>query len=242
VTSREPVIDVRGLHVRFGEVEAVSGVDLTAYAGHSTALLGRNGAGKTTTLLGILGLLEARGSVRFHGDELVGRRTHEVVQLGIGYVPENREVFARLSVLENLRLAERTPEARERYDLVYELFPELRERSSQRAGTLSGGQQQMLALGRALLNPNRLLLVDEPTEGLAPVVVQAVVEALRRVAAATPILLVEHNLRVARQLSSEVVVIAQGRVVHSGGALAFFDDELLTQRHLGVVAQTEVRK
>ncbi len=154
-----------------------------------------------------------------------------IVRRGIGYVPEDRDVFARLTVGENLRLAERNGTAR--YDLVYDLFPELKQRGSQRAGTLSGGQQQMLAVARALLNSNRLLLVDEPTKGLAPALVSNVVQVLERIAKLETVLLVEQNLGVVRRLADGIVVLDQGRVVHMGTA-ADLDDRELVHRLLGV--------
>ena len=161
--------------------------------------------------------------------------THRIVRLGVGYVPEEREVFSGLTVKENLRLAERG-DGPHYYDLVYELFPELEERGGQRAGTLSGGQQQMLAVARALLNDNRILLVDEPTKGLAPRVVAEVVEALERAGEVTTILLVEQNLKAARRLARDVTVIDQGRVAYTGTVEELLDDPALTRRHLGVAA------
>lgn len=229
-----PLLEVRDLHVHRGGAHVLQGVDLSVRPRQVTALLGRNGAGKTTTLLALLGLLPATGSVRFDGDEVLGRRTHKLVERGIAYVPEDREVFTQLTVAENLSLAARTPEARSRLDLVHELFPDLRERRKQRAGTLSGGQQQMLALARALLNPTRLILVDEPSKGLAPKLVTAVVEALERVAEDTTILLVEQNLRVAQRLATDAVVLDHGQVAWSGAMADLFDDAALAQRHLGV--------
>jgi branched-chain amino acid transport system ATP-binding protein len=233
-TADPPVLDVRGLHVHRGGAHVLQGVDLTVAPRRVTALLGRNGAGKTTTLLALLGLLPATGSVRFDGEEILGRRTHTLIERGIAYVPEDREVFTQLSVAENLSLAARTPQARSRLDLVHELFPDLEERRRQRAGTLSGGQQQMLALARALLNPTRLILVDEPSKGLAPKLVTAVVEALERVAQDTTILLVEQNLRVAQRLAADAVVLDHGTVAWSGPMAGLFEDTALTQRHLGV--------
>lgn len=234
LSTESPLLEVRDLHVHRGGAHILQGVDLAVRPRQVTALLGRNGAGKTTTLLALLGLLPGTGSVRFDGEEVLGRRTHTLVRRGIGYVPEDREVFTQLSVAENLSLAARTPEARSRLDLVHELFPDLAERRRQRAGTLSGGQQQMLAVARALLNPTRLILVDEPSKGLAPKLVTAVVEALERVAQDTTILLVEQNLRVAQRLASDAVVLDHGRVAWSGPMAALFDDTVLTQRHLGV--------
>ena len=170
----------------------LQGISFSVPEGGVTALLGRNGVGKTTTLRALLGLVEARGTVRLDGQELTRMPTHEIVRLGIGYVPEDRDVFAGLTVRENLKLAQRNGAGR--YDLVYELFPELRERAEQRAGTLSGGQQQMVAIARALLNENRVLLIDEPTKGLAPLLVTEVARVLERAAEIATIVLVEQNL------------------------------------------------
>jgi branched-chain amino acid transport system ATP-binding protein len=155
------------------------------------------------------------------------------VRRGIGYVPEDRDVFAGLTVAENLKLAERAGNP-PRYDLVYELFPELKRRAGQYAGTLSGGQQQMLSLGRALLNDNRLLLVDEPTKGLAPKVVGDVADALERARSVSTLLLVEQDLAVVRRLADDVVVLDQGSVVHTGTAAALVADASLTRQLLGV--------
>jgi branched-chain amino acid transport system ATP-binding protein len=158
--------------------------------------------------------------------------THRIVRRSVGYVPEDRDVFTGLTVDENLRLAERDGEPR--YDLVYELFPELRARGAQRAGTLSGGQQQMVAIARALLNDNRLLLVDEPTKGLAPALVADVARVLERLAELTTVLLVEQNLGVVRRLAHHVVVLDQGRVVHAGPADEFLARPELVRRLLSV--------
>src|SRR5918994_2589295 len=177
-----PLLEVRDLHVHLGESHVLQGVSFDVEEGGVTALLGRNGVGKTTTMRALLGLVPRSGSVTLAGEELTRLRTHAIVRRGIGYVPEDRDVFAGLTVDENLRLAERSSKSsgngHPRYGLVYELFPELRTRGGQKAGTLSGGQQQMLAIARALLNENSVLLVDEPTKGLAPLLVTEVAAAL----------------------------------------------------------------
>ncbi|NYD41334.1 ATP-binding cassette domain-containing protein [Nocardioides panaciterrulae] len=227
-----PLLTLRDVHVEVAGSKILHGISFEVAATGVTALLGRNGVGKTSTLLATMGLLPRTGEIGFDGRRIDRERTHRIVRSGIGYVPEDREVFAGLTVTENLRLAERGPQPR--YDVVYELFPELDKRGRQAAGTLSGGQQQMLALGRVLLADNRLLLVDEPTKGLAPQVVQQVAVALERVAAHTPVLLVEQNLAVVRRLALRAVVLNQGRVVHDGDARALLADAALTQRLLGV--------
>lgn len=234
--TEQPLLELTDLHVHRGEAHVLQGVSLAVRPSRVTALLGRNGAGKTTTLLAVLGLLPGRGSVRYDGVEVLGQRTASLVRRGIGYVPEDREVFTALTVQENLQLAARTPEAVDRLDLVHELFPDLHTRRRQRAGTLSGGQQQMVAIARALLNPNRLLLVDEPTKGLAPVVIRDVVAALEKVAEQTTVLLVEQNLRVAERLATDVVVLDHGTVVHRGDMAELFADPTRVSTLLGVAA------
>jgi branched-chain amino acid transport system ATP-binding protein len=226
------LLAVRDLHVYLGQSHVLQGVSFDVPEGGVTALLGRNGVGKTTTLRAILGLVDRHGSVMLDGRELVGVATHKIVRRSVGYVPEDRDVFTGLSVAENLRLAER--DARPRYDLVYELFPELEQRASQRAGTLSGGQQQMVAIARALLNDNRVLLVDEPTKGLAPALVADVARVLERLAELTTVLLVEQNLGVVRRIARDAIVLDQGRVVHAGDAQALLAQPDLVRRLLSV--------
>jgi branched-chain amino acid transport system ATP-binding protein len=232
------LLTIRDLHVHLGEAHVLQGIEFDVPEGGVTALLGRNGVGKTTTLRALMGLVDRRGSVKLGGDELVSTPTHKIVRRGVGYVPEDREVFAGLTVEENLRLAEREG-TEHRYDLVYDLFPELKERGRQPAGTLSGGQQQMLAIGRALLNDNRVLLVDEPSKGLAPALVTQVADALARAALAraselTTVLLVEQNLGVVNRVARDAVVLDTGRVVHIGPAKELLASEAMVHRMLGV--------
>jgi branched-chain amino acid transport system ATP-binding protein len=229
------VLGVRDLHVYLGQSHVLQGVTFDVAEGGVTALLGRNGAGKTTTLRAIMGLVERRGRVTLDDAEITRLPTHSIVQRGIGYVPEDRDVFAGLTVAENLRLAERGGELR--YELVYDLFPELRERAAQRAGTLSGGQQQMVAIARALLNDNRVLLVDEPTKGLAPFLVTQVADVLERASEIATILLVEQNLGVVRRIARDAVVLEQGRVAHTADARQFLADSALVRRYLGVASE-----
>jgi branched-chain amino acid transport system ATP-binding protein len=226
------LLGVEDLHVYLGESHVLQGVSFAVPEGGVTALLGRNGVGKTTTLRAILGLVPARGRVTYDGAEIARVQTHRIVRRGVGYVPENREVFAGLTVEENLRLAERSAEPR--YELVFELFPELQQRSKQAAGTLSGGQQQMLTIARALLNENRLLLVDEPTTGLAPALVADVAAALERIGELATVLLVEQNLAVVKRVAQEAVVLDTGRVVHAGPAAELLADRKLVRHYLGV--------
>ncbi len=214
--ASKTLLSVRDLHVYLGQSHVLQGVTFDVPDGGVTALVGRNGVGKTTTLRAILGLVDRRGSVRLGDEELTGMSTHRIVRRSVGYVPEDRDVFTGLTVAENLRLAER--DADPRYDLVHEVFPELAERAHQRAGTLSGGQQQMVAIARALLNDNRVLLVDEPTKGLAPGLVAVV----------------EQNLGVVRRIAHDVIVLDQGRVVHTGDAQELLAQPQLVKRLLSV--------
>jgi ABC-type branched-chain amino acid transport systems, ATPase component len=232
--ATQALLEIDDLHVYLGQSHVLQGVSFGVREGGVTALLGRNGVGKTTTVRAVLGLVNRRGTVRLGGDDLTSLPTHRIVRRRVGYVPEDRDVFASLTVDENLKLAERDPEPR--YDLVYDLFPELKQRGAQRAGTLSGGQQQMLAIGRALLNDNRLLLVDEPTKGLAPALVADVARALERLSELTTVLLVEQNLGVVRRLARDVVVLDQGRVVHAGDAQELLGQPELVRRLLSVSA------
>lgn len=231
-----PVLEVDDLHVHLGRSHVLQGMTFSVRRGGVTALLGRNGVGKTTTVRAVLGLVPRRGTVRVAGRDVSRTSTPAIVRGGVGYVPEDREVFAGLTVEENLRLAEQ-PGTRPDYELVHELFPELHQRRRQRAGTLSGGQQQMVALGRVLLGRAELLLVDEPTKGLSPRLVGEVADVLGRVAERTTVLLVEQNLAVVRRLAHDAVVVDAGRVVHTGPADALLGDPALTTELLGVGAR-----
>jgi len=226
------LLSVADLHVYLGESHILQGIDFEVSEGGVTALLGRNGVGKTTTLRALMGLVDRRGRITLTGDDVTATPTHKIVRRGVGYVPEDRDVFAGLTVDENLRLAERDTDPR--YELVYDLFPELKQRGKQLAGTLSGGQQQMVAIARALLNDNRLLLVDEPTKGLAPLLVAEVARVLERVAELATVLLVEQNLGVVQRVARDAVVLDTGRVVHAGPARELLADKPLVHRLLGV--------
>ncbi|WP_236967197.1 ABC transporter ATP-binding protein [Microbacterium aurantiacum] len=228
----EPILTVEHLSGTIAGQQVVQDVSFSVPSVGITAVLGRNGVGKTSTLRGILGLISRRGAVTLAGERIESLPTHRIVQRGVGYVPEDREVFAKLTVAENLALAERSKNPRREF--VAELFPDLVARRGQMAGTLSGGQQQMVSVARALLNDNRILLVDEPTKGLAPKIVAQVADALREAAKIVPILLVEQNLEVVRRLADDAVVIAGGQVVHTGTAASILDDRALTMRLLGV--------
>ncbi|RAJ43177.1 branched-chain amino acid transport system ATP-binding protein [Kitasatospora sp. SolWspMP-SS2h] len=226
------LLTVRDLRVVIDGLHILHGVDLDVAATGVTALLGRNGAGKTTTVKAVMGLVPRTGALTFDGADIGRLPTHLVVRRGIGYAPEDRGIFAGLSVAENLRLAER--DTAPAYDLVFELFPELKQRHRQPAGTLSGGQQQMVAIARTLLNGNRLIIADEPTKGLAPKIVTEVADVLARAAETVPVLLVEQNLALVRRVAGHCAVLADGRTAHQGDARALLADEDAARRLLGV--------
>jgi branched-chain amino acid transport system ATP-binding protein len=228
------LLDVENVQTYYGESHILEGVDLSVEEGEVVALIGRNGVGKTTTLRSILQLTPPRsGSIRYRGEELVGKDTHEVADMGVGWIPEDRRIFAQLSVEENIRVS--VPESEsvgDGLDLAFETFPDLREHRGRDAGNLSGGQQQMLAIARGLVGNNDLLLVDEPSEGLAPLIVEAVAEALEAAAADTTLLLVEQNLPLALDLADRFYVVDKGRVVDAGDTAAVSADDERLRRYL----------
>jgi branched-chain amino acid transport system ATP-binding protein len=224
-------LEVKDLHVTINGSHILQGVNFFVPENKVTALLGRNGVGKSTTLKAIMGLNPGTGSIKFGGTEIVALPTHKIVRLGLGYVPEDREIFASLTVKENLSLAAR--DEKPNYELVYSLFPELLTRTSQRAGTLSGGQQQMVAISRALLNQNKILVIDEPTKGLAPKLVTEVAKALSHVADHSTMLIVEQNLALVKAIAQNIIVMDQGKVVFEGGP-ENLQDESFVKSMLGV--------
>ncbi|NNM99974.1 MAG: ABC transporter ATP-binding protein [Candidatus Eremiobacteraeota bacterium] len=233
------LLEVRELEVRYGGIVALRGIDLRVEEGEIVALLGANGAGKTTTLRAISGLLPIRsGDVAFDGASLRRRPPDAVARLGIGHVPEGRRVFTRMTVRENLELggfaiASRR-EATQRIDDVLDIFPRLRDRLAQRAGTLSGGEQQMLAIGRALIARPRLLLLDEPSLGLAPLVVKQIFEVLHDIHdRGTTIVLVEQNARAALALADRGYVLRNGEIARGDTAAALSEDPAVVAAYLG---------
>lgn len=231
------LLRVESLRVAYGRIEALRGVDLEVDAGEIVTLLGANGAGKTTTLRTISGLLSPlAGSVTFDGERMDGRAPHDVVAAGIGHVPEGRRVFPRMSVIENLQMGayQRRGDLSGDIDRVYSLFPVLQERRAQAAGTLSGGEQQMLAIGRALMGQPRLLLLDEPSMGLAPMIVARIFEILREInAQGTTILLVEQNAAQALRLAGRGYVLETGSIALADRADALLADDRVRSAYLG---------
>jgi branched-chain amino acid transport system ATP-binding protein len=231
----ENLLEIQDIHTYIGQFHILQGVTVEVPRGSIVALLGRNGAGKTTTLKSVLGLRPpSQGKIIFDGAEIQGRRTFHIAGLGIGFVPENRAIFRALSVGENLQIAERTKgDLNRKSEMIFSLFPDLK-RLIQLPGThLSGGQQQMLAVARALVADNRLLLIDEPSEGLAPVIIEQMMEAIHKLSAETTVLLVEQNFLVASQLAERYVIIEEGRSVRSGKMADLVNDAATIQRYLG---------
>ena len=231
----ENVLEVHDIHTFIQQFHILEGVTLEVPQSGILVLLGRNGAGKTTTLKSILGITPPRqGEIIFHGEEIQGMMSHQIAQKGIGYVPEHRAIFTDLSVEENLKIAERQRgDLEERADFIFGVFPDLKRLIKLPGGNLSGGQQQMLAIARALVPDNSLLLIDEPSEGLAPVLVEQVMEAVQQLSEHTTILLVEQNFIMASQLADRYVIIESGRSVKSGMMADLIDDEETIHRYLG---------
>jgi branched-chain amino acid transport system ATP-binding protein len=231
------LLQVEGLRVAYGGIEALRGISFEVEEGSIVTLLGANGAGKTTTLRSISGLLRPRsGSILFDGEHIDGLAPHQMVRLGIGHVPEGRRIFPRMSVRENLLMGayHRRDEVSGDLERVYELFPVLRERASQDGGTLSGGEQQMLAIGRALMGHPRLLLLDEPSMGLAPMIVARIFEIIREInTQGTTVLLVEQNAAQALRLAAHGYVLETGEIVMSDAAGRLLADDRVRAAYLG---------
>ncbi len=230
------VLVVEDIHTFIGQFHILQGVTLQVPRGSITVVLGRNGAGKTTTLKSIMGLTPPRnGYIVFDGQPLPGKRPYHIAQMGIGYVPEHRAIFRELSVRENLQIAERQKGNLDRHaDFIFEVFPDLKKLYHLPAGNLSGGQQQMLAVARALVPDNKLLLIDEPSEGLAPVLIEELMEAIRKLSASTTVLLVEQNFAMASKLADRFVIIDNGYSPIAGEMADLVEDRALIQRYLGV--------
>jgi branched-chain amino acid transport system ATP-binding protein len=229
------LLEVREIHTFIGQFHILEGVSLEVPRGSITALLGRNGAGKTTTLKSILGLTPPRtGQVIYNGQAIQGMRSFDIASMGIGFVPEHRAIFRDLSVLENLRIAERKKgDLARKEDFIFGLFPDLKRLIKLPGTNLSGGQQQMLAVARALVPDNALLLIDEPSEGLAPVIIEQMMEAIRQLSQDTTVLLVEQNFIVASRLAERYVIIDEGQSVQAGAMADLVLDEATIHRYLG---------
>lgn len=239
----EPLLDVRDIHTSYGRSRALFGVSLTVPEGACVCLLGRNGVGKTTTMRSIMGLTPASsGQILWKGEDITRRRPFEIARAGIGFVPEDRRVFADLSVLENLEVGGRAAARPGSWsvDAVFDLFPKLRELSGRRAGYLSGGEQQMLTIGRTLMGNPELLLLDEPSEGLAPLVVEALLEQVTRLKTqGLTILLAEQGLHFSLALADHVYVLQKGTVRYSGPSSALRDDPKLRDDLLALASTVD---
>jgi len=238
-TVARPVLELRDVHTYYGHIHALKGVSLVVRPGEIVTLIGANGAGKTTTLRTISGLVKPRqGQVLLEGRDITRLPPHEIAALGVGHVPEGRRIFPRLTVLENLEMGAylvRDPkELQRRLQAVFELFPRLYERQDQPGGTLSGGEQQMLAIARALMMGPKIMLLDEPSMGLAPVLVETIFDVLRRLnEEGTTILLVEQNAHMALQVAHRGYVIETGRIVLEGPAAQLAQDPQVQAAYLG---------
>lgn len=239
-SQAEVVLELQKIHTYYGRIHALQGVSLDVRQGEIVTLIGANGAGKTTILKTISGLLHARqGQVLLHGKDITQRAAHELVKAGIGHAPEGRRIFSRLSVLENLQMGAFTrphAEAEEGIEHIYTLFPRLRERSSQRGGSLSGGEQQMLAVGRALMSKPSVLLLDEPSLGLSPILVQEIFEIITEInSRGTTILLVEQNALQALHVAHRGYVLQTGRVILADTAERLAANQDVRRAYLGEI-------
>ncbi|GHF57164.1 ABC transporter ATP-binding protein [Seohaeicola zhoushanensis] len=235
------LLSIKDMSVDIGQYSILHGVSFEVQEGGVFVLLGRNGAGKTTTLRAVMGLWKpSPGSVRFRGEDISGLHTSDIARRGIAFVPENMGIFGGLTVAENMVLATASGKFdASRLERVYTLFPALKKFWDKPAGALSGGQKQMLSVARAIIEPRALILIDEPTKGLAPAIVDAMGEAFREISASTTILLVEQNYAFARSLGRDVAVIDDGRIVHTGTMAAFDADKDLQDRLLSLSAFQE---
>lgn len=232
------MLEVKDLNVFYGMIHAIRDVSFTVEQGEVVALIGANGAGKTTILHTVTGLLSAKsGNVQFEGQDITKKPGHDIVRLGMCHVPEGRRVFADLSVYENLKLGAFTRPKNEFSDsiaMVYDRFPRLKERQRQLAGTLSGGEQQMLAMGRALMAHPKLLLMDEPSMGLSPLFVSEIFKIIEEVSAAgTTVLLVEQNAKKALGIADRAYVLETGKIVNAGAADSLMNDDAIKKAYLG---------
>ena len=233
------MLEVKNLKVHYGVIQAIKGISFEVNEGEVIALIGANGAGKTTTLQTITGMLKpSEGEILFEGQDIVKVPGHKIVSMGMAHVPEGRRVFAELSVYENLKLGAYTrknkAEIEDSLKSVYKRFPRLEERKGQRAGTLSGGEQQMLAMGRALMSKPRIILMDEPSMGLSPIFVEEIFHIIREISASgTTVLLVEQNAKKALAIANRAYVLETGNIVLSGDAKEMMNNDSIKKAYLG---------
>lgn len=233
----EPILTIKDLKVNYGGIEAVKGISFDVTEGQIVTLIGANGAGKSSTLRAIAGLVKpASGKIVFRGDDITGSDTNEIVRKGITLVPEGRRIFPDLTVLENLRVGAylRNDDITEDINWVYDLFPRLRERSWQAGGTLSGGEQQMLAVGRAMMARPKLMMMDEPSLGLAPLVIREIFNIIRRInESGTTVLLVEQNANMALKVAHHAYVLETGNIKMEGSGKELLENEEIKEAYLG---------
>jgi branched-chain amino acid transport system ATP-binding protein len=239
-TKPENLLFVDDIQTYIGQFHILQGITVEVPKNSITVLLGRNGAGKTTTIKSILGLTPpSHGKIIYNGMEIQGKRAFNIVNLGIGYVPEHRAIFRQLSVMENLKLAERKRGDFDQHaDFIFDLFPDLKRLYKLPGNHLSGGQQQMLAVARALVPDNELLLIDEPSEGLAPILIQQMMEAIRKLSQTTTVLLVEQNFIMASQLAENFYIIDDGKTITNGKMTELVQNEDLIREYLGASVRT----
>ena len=235
--KNELLLEVKGLHVSYGAIHAIKGIDLHVNKGEVVTILGANGAGKTTTLRTISGLLKpTEGSIIFDGKDITPVQAHDIVSLGMSHSPEGRRVFGTLSVEENLMMGAYSLKKHDAKTLewIYQILPRLKERTKQLAGTLSGGEQQMLAIGRAIMSKPKLLILDEPSLGLAPVLVKVIFKAIKEIAqSGVTVLLVEQNAKAALKLADRGYVLELGKISHEGSSEELLNSEVIQEAYLG---------
>lgn len=233
----EPLLIVDGIHTFIGKHHILQGVSFEVYPGRVTVLLGRNGAGKTTTFRTIMGLLSPpKGTILFKQRAIQHKKSFDIARLGIGFVPEDRGLFNNLTVEENIRVAmlHEDQDSKQRLEAILEIFPDLRRFWKSKAGVLSGGQKQMLAIARPLVNENELVLIDEPSKGLAPIVIEHLIEAIHKLKEHTTIILVEQNFYMASKLGNDFYILDDGRTAHEGQMEELVRNEALKKKYLGI--------